>query len=185
MTTDVVASRAEPNAFARRLFEGLPPRYNRLAAMLSMGQDPRWRDEMVRHVASARPGRVLDVACGPAAVTCALGRATSAEIVGVDLSREMLGEGAANVARAGLTDRVSLALGRGEQLPFADGAFDALTCTYLLRYVADPAATIAELARVVVPGGPIASLEFAVPPNPLWHAAWSGTRAPCCPSPAT
>jgi demethylmenaquinone methyltransferase/2-methoxy-6-polyprenyl-1,4-benzoquinol methylase len=69
---------------------------------------------------------------------------------------------------------VRLTLGRGEQLPFADGSFDGLTFTYLLRYVADPAATIAELARVVAPGGPIASLEFAVPTNPLWRLAWRG-----------
>ena len=73
-------------------------------------------------------------------------------------------------------------LGRGEQLPFEDGAFDALTFTYLLRYVADPAAMIAELARVVRPGGAIASLEFAVPPSPFWRAWWWGYTRPCCPS---
>jgi demethylmenaquinone methyltransferase/2-methoxy-6-polyprenyl-1,4-benzoquinol methylase len=84
----------------------------------------------------------------------------------------MLGEGVANVSRAGIGDRVSMVLGRGEELPFADGSFDALTFTYLLRYVADPAATIAELARVVRPGGPIASLEFAVPPKIGWRASW-------------
>ncbi len=174
MTSDVLASRTEPNAFARRLFQGLPRRYNLLAEVLSLGQDRRWHDEMITHVAPAAPGRILDVACGPAAVTCALAAATSASIVGIDLSHDMLGQGAVNVARHGLTDRVSLVLGRGEQLPFGDGAFDALTCTYLLRYVADPAATIAELARVVRPGGAIASLEFAVPPRPFWRAWWWG-----------
>jgi demethylmenaquinone methyltransferase/2-methoxy-6-polyprenyl-1,4-benzoquinol methylase len=63
-------------------------------------------------------------------------------------------------------------VGRGEQLPFPDNSFDALTFTYLLRYVSDPAATVAELARVVRPGGTLASLEFAVPPHPLWRSAW-------------
>ncbi len=63
-------------------------------------------------------------------------------------------------------------MGRAEQLPFPDAAFDALTFTYLMRYVADPAATIWELARVVRPGGYIASLEFAVPSYPLWSACW-------------
>ncbi|HEV3328435.1 MAG TPA: class I SAM-dependent methyltransferase [Acidimicrobiales bacterium] len=174
MTSDVLASRTEPNAFARRLFQGLPRRYNLLAEVLSLGQDRRWHDEMITHVASAAPRRILDVACGPAAVTCALAAATPASIVGIDLSHDMLGQGAVNVARHGLTERVSLVLGRGEQLPFGDGAFDALTCTYLLRYVADPAATIAELARVVRPGGAIASLEFAVPPRRFWRAWWWG-----------
>jgi demethylmenaquinone methyltransferase/2-methoxy-6-polyprenyl-1,4-benzoquinol methylase len=174
VTNDVLASRTEPNVFARRLFRGLPARYNLLAEVLSFGQDRRWRDEMVAHAATPPPGSVLDVACGPAAVTSALARATGATIVGLDLSRDMLGEGARNVAAHGLAHRVGLVLGRGEQLPFPDGTFDALTCTYLLRYVADPAATIAELARVVRPGGAIASLEFAVPPNPFWHACWWG-----------
>jgi demethylmenaquinone methyltransferase/2-methoxy-6-polyprenyl-1,4-benzoquinol methylase len=63
-------------------------------------------------------------------------------------------------------------LGRGEQLPFADDAFDALTVTYLLRYVDDPATTMSELARVVRPGGVVASLEFAVPSGPVWHPSW-------------
>jgi len=174
VTSGVLASRAEPNAFARRLFRGLPARYNLLAEVLSLGQDRRWRDEMVAHVATPPPGSVLDVACGPAAVTCALAQSTPATIVALDLSREMLGEGAANVARHGLGQRVALVLGRGEQLPFDDATFDALTCTYLLRYVADPAATLAELARVVKPGGAIASLEFAVPPSAFWRAWWWG-----------
>jgi demethylmenaquinone methyltransferase/2-methoxy-6-polyprenyl-1,4-benzoquinol methylase len=169
---DVAESRTAPNDFARRLFAGLPGRYNLLAQLLSFGQDRRWRDEMVSHASSSDLRRILDVACGPAAVTTALARSTTASIVGLDLSDQMLAQGMANVRDAGLGERVGLVLGRGEQLPFEDGAFDGLTFTYLLRYVADPAATIAELARVVEPGAPIASLEFAVPPNPIWFAAW-------------
>jgi demethylmenaquinone methyltransferase/2-methoxy-6-polyprenyl-1,4-benzoquinol methylase len=63
-------------------------------------------------------------------------------------------------------------VGRAEQLPFADASFDALTFTYLLRYVSDPQRTLTELARVVRPGGVVASLEFAVPPRPVWLPAW-------------
>ena len=62
--------------------------------------------------------------------------------------------------------------GRAEELPFEDGVFDALTFTYLLRYVDDPGAALKELARVVRPGGAVASLEFGVPPGPLPRAAW-------------
>jgi demethylmenaquinone methyltransferase / 2-methoxy-6-polyprenyl-1,4-benzoquinol methylase len=169
---DVTAPRTEPNVFAQGLFSGLPARYNALAQLLSFGQDRHWHDEAIEHVVGDSPQRVLDVACGPAAVTCALAARTTGTVVGLDLTEDMLLGGAVNVARAGLSDRVGLVLGRGEQLPFADGAFDALTFTYLLRYVADPAATVAELARTVRAGGRIASVEFAVPPNPLWHASW-------------
>jgi demethylmenaquinone methyltransferase/2-methoxy-6-polyprenyl-1,4-benzoquinol methylase len=175
---DITRSRRQPNEFARQLFAPLPARYDRLAAILSLGQNGRWRAEMVSHVAASSPAMVLDVATGPAGVACLLARRAAADVVGIDVSHEMLHEGVANVARAGLTDRVSLLVGKGEQLPFPDACFDALTFTYLLRYVADPAATLAELARVVKPGGSIASMEFAVPTAPWWHAAWWGyTRA--------
>lgn len=171
---DVTRSRTHPNVFARRLFAPLAGRYDRLAEILSMGQNRRWRAAMVDHITPSSPLLVLDVACGPAGVTRALAERTAAYVVGLDLSDTMLHQGATNIARVGLQDRVGLLLGRGEQLPFPDASFDALTFTYLLRYVADPAATLTELARVVKPGGPIASLEFAVPTAPWWRIAWWG-----------
>ena len=166
--------RRAPNDVARNLFAPLPSRYNLLAYTLSFGQDRRWRRAMLDHVVGAEPKLILDVACGPGAVTKALTKKTSAHIVGLDLSDEMLREGQRNVLSSGLGERVSLVLGRGEQLPFDDATFDGLTFTYLLRYVEDPAATLLELARVVKPGGPIASLEFSVPPSLIWHTAWWG-----------
>ena len=167
-----VASRVNSNEFAKSLFAPLPPRYNLLAAILSMGQDRRWRSRMVDHVVGSDPRTVLDVACGPCAVTSRLAKKTAAHVVGADLSEAMLREGQSNVKRARLEKRVSLVLARGEQLPFADATFDALTFTYLLRYVDDPLATLRELARVVKPGGPIASLEFAVPKALGWRVPW-------------
>ncbi|MHB2029375.1 MAG: class I SAM-dependent methyltransferase [Acidimicrobiales bacterium] len=169
---NVRASRTSPNEFASQLFTPLPPRYNVLAAVLSFGQDARWRSTMLDHVDGSRPKLVLDVACGPGAVTKAIVKRTSAHVVGVDLNEQMLLAGRANLNASAHAQRTSFVLGRGEQLPFADATFDALTFTYLLRYVADPAATVAELARVVKPGGPIASLEFAVPPARGWRMAW-------------
>ncbi len=171
---DITRSRTQPNVFARHLFAPLAGRYDRLAEILSMGQNRRWRTAMVERITTSNALVVLDVACGPARVTRDLAERTGAFVVGLDLSDTMLHQGVFNIARAGLHDRVGLVLGRGEQLPFPDATFDALTFTYLLRYVNDPAATIAELARVVKPGGTIASLEFAVPTAPSWRAAWWG-----------
>ena len=169
---DAESARGSPKAFARALFAGLPDRYDRLAAVLSLGQDRRWRHEMIDHIAVTHPGTVLDVATGPAGVALQLADRTLAAITGIDISPDMLGRGQRNVAAAGRDDRIALVLGHGEALPFPDATFDALTFTYLLRYVADPAATINELARVVRPGGAMASLEFAVPSNRFWHAWW-------------
>jgi demethylmenaquinone methyltransferase / 2-methoxy-6-polyprenyl-1,4-benzoquinol methylase len=164
-------SREEPNDFARDLFDGLPAHYDALEELLSFGQNRRWRTAMVDAVAGGRPTTVLDVATGTAGVALMLARRTDAEITGVDLTEQMLRRGRDRVAEAG-EHRIRLAVARAEQLPFPDATFDALTFTYLLRYVTDPAATLRELARVVRPGGTVASLEFAVPPAPVWLPAW-------------
>jgi demethylmenaquinone methyltransferase / 2-methoxy-6-polyprenyl-1,4-benzoquinol methylase len=163
---------ADPNAFARDLFTGLPARYDAIAYVLSFGQDRRWRRASVEAVAAARPELVLDVATGPAGVALAIAKRTGARVVGVDLTPAMLVRGKANVARAGRQAQIHLALARGEQLPFADATFDAVSFSYLLRYVADPAATVAELARVLKPGGVLAGLEFFLPPRRGWRALW-------------
>jgi demethylmenaquinone methyltransferase/2-methoxy-6-polyprenyl-1,4-benzoquinol methylase len=157
---------------ARELFAPLGPTYDRYARLLSFGQDPRWRRFLVSRIPpDAR--RVLDVATGTAAVAIELARADPQRgVVGIDQSREMLAAGRERVARGGLTERIELREGRAENLPFADGEFDALTFTYLLRYVDDVRKTLRELARVVPPGGTVAMLEFGLPRGgwrPLWE----------------
>ena len=175
------------NRFTQRLFTPLPSRYDRLAEILSMGQNGRWRRAMVDQIAAGPAGRpgpgqegpgpggqavVLDVASGTAGVAIQLASRTGARVVGVDLTEQMLRQGQANVTRAGQGHSIGLVAGRAEQLPFPDASFDALTFTYLLRYVDDPQATLTELARVVKPGGTMASLEFCVPPAAFWRASW-------------
>src|SRR4051794_10315049 len=153
------------NDTARAVFAGLPHRYDRLAFLLSFGQDRRWRKAVVETVASAHPHRVLDVATGPAGGAIATVRRTGAAVVGVDLNEPMLREGLRNARRAELNGRITLVAGRAERLPFTDESFDAVSFSYLLRYVDDPAATLVEMARCLRPGGVMASLEFAVPPR--------------------
>ncbi len=160
------------NEVARAVFAGLPDRYDRLAALLSLGQDRRWRRELVRRIATAGPQSVLDVATGPAGIAIAVTRSTGAAVVGVDLNEPMLREGLANVRRSDLTGRVRLAVAAGERLPFRDGAFDAVCFSYLLRYVDDPAATVSELTRCLRPGGVLGCLEFHVPPMWWWRWLW-------------
>src|SRR5207244_5338726 len=115
----------------------------------------RGRTAMGDVVAAMAPParRVLDVATGTAGVAVMLTERTGADVTGLDLTEPMLRRGQDRIARHGKADRIGLVAGRAEQLPFADNAFDALTFTYLMRYVADPQATIRELARVVRPGG--------------------------------
>jgi demethylmenaquinone methyltransferase / 2-methoxy-6-polyprenyl-1,4-benzoquinol methylase len=152
-------------AHARELFAPLGPTYDRVGAVLSLGQDPLWRRFLVRRLPPDR-GHVLDVATGTGLVAAELLRRGFC-VTALDQSAEMLA-----TARARLEERAEVIEASAEALPFADGAFDHLTVTYLLRYVDDPGATLAELARVVRPGGVVASLEFGVPgglARPLWE----------------
>ncbi len=143
---------------ARELFAPLGPTYDRYASLLSFGQDPRWRRFLVSRIEAGPGDRVLDVATGTGAVALELLRTKGCEVVGVDQSAGMLA-----VARDRLPPEVELVHGDAQKLPFPDASFDGLTFTYLLRYVEDPAATLAGLARVVRPGSTIAMLEFGVP----------------------
>lgn len=161
------------NTFAIELFSGLPQRYDALAEVLSFNQNGRWRRELVKRLSSYQPATILDVATGTAGVAIALANATTARITGVDISDAMLGRGRQRVQEAGLAGRISLEQSRAEALPFQPESFDAVSFTYLLRYVEDPPATLAELARVLRPGGNMASLDFFVPSNLGWRAAWT------------
>ena len=152
-------------AHARELFAPLGPSYDRVGAALSFGQDPRWRRFLVSRI-PPDGGHVLDVATGTGLVAAELLR-RGFRVTGLDQSAEMLA-----VAHRRLENRVELVEAAAESMPFADESFDHLTFTYLLRYVDDPGATLAELARVVRPGGVVASLEFGVPrglARPLWE----------------
>jgi demethylmenaquinone methyltransferase/2-methoxy-6-polyprenyl-1,4-benzoquinol methylase len=157
---------------ALHLFEGLPGAYDRMGAVLSFGQDPRWRHALIQAI-DPRPGqRILDVATGTGLVATALAR-RGAQVTAVDQSEDMLAG-----ARGRLTEhpaleaQITLVQGEAERLPFADAEFDALSFTYLLRYVDDRAATMRELARVVKPGGRIGMVEFGVPRSEPLRALW-------------
>jgi demethylmenaquinone methyltransferase/2-methoxy-6-polyprenyl-1,4-benzoquinol methylase len=151
---------------ARAMFASIAPQYGAIGAVWSFGQDPRWRRLLVRTVDPPRAGVVLDVASGTGLVARALlRRRPDLRIAALDPSEEML--------RAAPPDgRVRRVRGRAEELPFADASCDAVTFTYLLRYVDDPGATMCELARVVKPGGTVACLEFHVPDAPWARTCW-------------
>ena len=164
--------RSPRKTHAVRLFHGLPDHYDRVGSVMSFGQDPRWRRALVDVVDPRAGMRILDVATGTGMVAFALA-ARGAEVVGLDQSEAMLGAARARLERTpALAGRMAFVAGEAEALPFADGEFDALSFTYLLRYVDDRAATMRELARVVKPGGRIGMVEFGVPGDPALRALW-------------
>jgi demethylmenaquinone methyltransferase/2-methoxy-6-polyprenyl-1,4-benzoquinol methylase len=161
-----VAAVSARHEHAKGLFAPLGPTYDRYAALLSFGQDPRWRRFLVSRVEAGPADTVLDVATGTGAVARELVRRKGCRVVGLDQSAEMLA-----VGRRRVPAEVELVEGDAERLPFEDASFTGLTFTYLLRYVDDPGAALRELARVVRPGGTVAMLEFSVPgvARPAWE----------------
>ncbi len=158
---------------ALALFAGLPGEYARMGALLSFGQDPRWRRALVAAIEPRCGQRVLDVATGTGLVAFELVDRGGCDVVGLDQSEEMMAGARARLADApALAERVTFVRGEAERLPFADAEFDALTFTYLLRYVDDRAATMRELARVVRPGGRIGMVEFGVPGVSPLRSLW-------------
>lgn len=154
-----------PNSKAHKalaLFAPIAGNYERWAAVLSLGQDPRWRTAMVGGLKLPTQARVLDVAAGTGAITRLL-EARAARVISFDQSMEMLG-----VARR---HGAAVVRGTAEHLPFPDASFDGVTFGYLLRYV-DPTATMRELVRVLRPGGEIGMVEFGRPRG-IWGPWWS------------
>ncbi len=157
---------------ASLIFTGVARSYDRVATVLSLGQDLRWRRAAVETIRARSTDLVLDVATGTGMVAQELHDRYGCRIVGLDQSDEML---ALAGARKGVYE--ALFQGRAESLPYPDATFDHLTFTYLLRYVDDPAATIRELVRVVKPGGRVAMVEFGLPSGPWRPLWWLYTRA--------
>ena len=157
---------------APEIFGGIAPQYSWMGAVWSFGQDARWRRTMVARVNAIPGARVLDVAAGTGLVSRELAARKLVNVVSLDANEPMLRAGLPANEAAGLGARITPILARAEALPFADATFDAVAFTYLLRYVDDPAAVLVELARVLRPGGTLASLEFHEPEAPLLRAGW-------------
>jgi len=140
----------------RAMFDRIAPRYDRLNRILTLGLDQRWRRAALDAVHVAPDDRVLDLACGTGDLA-ELAARRGARVLGMDLSRGML----AGALRRGIPAR--LAQADGARLPLADGAVDVVACGFALRNVVDLDAVLAEMARVLVPGGRLAILEVDRP----------------------
>ena len=161
---------APERAAVRSMFDRIARRYDLLNRVLSAGIDVRWRRAGVDLLELERPARILDLATGTADLLVeALRRDAGHRGVGVDLSEQMLRRGAAKLRRRGLDARARLAAGDAEALPLPSSSFDAATIGFGIRNVGNPAAALAELHRVLRPGGRLVVLEFSRPPG--WRGA--------------
>ena len=153
----------------RGMFAGIAPRYDLLNHLLSAHRDRGWRREAVA-AAGARPGDpVLDVCTGTGDLALEWARALgpASAVFGTDFCEPMVRLGAAKARREGL--RVRLGVADTLRLPFADGTFAAASVAFGIRNVADLRAVVAEMARVLRPGGRVVVLEFTRPSNPAFR----------------
>lgn len=154
-------------AYNRRTFAVIAPRYDLATRLLSYGQDQRWKRRLVR-LAAPRPGdRALDLACGTGDIALALA-AEGARVTGLDLTQTML----LQARRRDTTGRVTWLAGDMQRLPFDAGRFDVVTAGYGLRNVPGLDEALAEVRRVLRPGGRFLALDFNRPDPPWLDAAY-------------
>lgn len=154
-----------------QLFDRIAPTYDALNHGLSLSIDKRWRRRVVRMLPKA--DCVLDVAVGTADLTIEMLKQGKAEqVVGLDLSKEMMAIGEQKVARMGHEKQVEFVFGNAQQMPFEDASFDGVTCAYGCRNFSDLEAGLREMYRVLKPGGQVTILEFSYPKNRLVRAVY-------------
>lgn len=152
----------EKRQMVRSMFDSVAPRYDLVNRLISCGLDMSWRRRTITALGLPRQSRVLDLACGTGDL-CRLLAERGLLPIGLDMSEGML--------RQGRTD-APLVLGDAVALPIGDGSVDGVVCAFGLRNFTEIPAVVAELARVVRPGGRIALLEVAIPSSALARAGY-------------
>ena len=157
----------------RKMFTSIAPRYDFLNRLLSVGQDKYWRQRAIDLLDPIGNERILDVATGTGDMVIEVAkRNLSVQIFGIDFSQRMLDLGRIKIARNGYNQAVSLQIGSGECLPFADESFDGVICAFGIRNFADVQLGLREFFRVLKPGGRVVVLEFSIPQNQFLKTAY-------------
>jgi demethylmenaquinone methyltransferase/2-methoxy-6-polyprenyl-1,4-benzoquinol methylase len=155
----------------QQMFGAIAPRYDFLNRLLSFGIDRRWRTKAVRLLKYREGSRILDVATGTGdvALEIALRTPESVKITGADFCKEMVDLGAVKVAASPYANRIDLKVAPCEDLPFANDTFDSITIAFGIRNVVDRKLGLAEMWRVLRPGGRMIILEFSTPRSQLFR----------------
>ena len=146
-----------------RMFDTISKEYDGLNRVISFGIDVKWRKKVVNKVAATKPKRILDVATGTGELAINLAKTDAEEIIGLDISAGMLSVGKEKVAAKNLDDRIKMVQGDSENLPFEDDYFDAITVAFGIRNFETLEKGLAEILRVLKPGGIFVILETSVP----------------------
>ena len=155
----------------QQMFGTIAPRYDFLNRMLSFGIDRRWRKKAVRLLKYREGARILDVATGTGDVALEIARTTppSVKITGADFCKEMVDLGQLKAAQSAYAGRIDFTVAPCEDLPFPNETFDSITIAFGIRNVVDRKLGLAEMWRVLRPGGRMIILEFSTPRSQLFR----------------
>lgn len=157
-------SALDKKAQVEQMFDTISGEYDQLNRVISFGADLRWRKKVVRAIAVQGGNRLLDIATGTGDLAIAFAKKTKAtEIVGLDLSQGMLNQAIAKVQGLPFASRLSFVKGDSEALPFEDNYFDGITVSFGVRNFEHLENGLAEIYRVLKPGGLLVILETSVP----------------------
>ena len=143
------------------MFDNIAPKYDLLNHVLSMKIDVLWRNTLVKWMNKDAPKLVLDVATGTGDLAIAVQKGTGAEVVGLDLSQQMLNVGIDKIKKINLDKKISMQKGDAENLPFEDNKFDAVSVAFGVRNFENLEKGLAELRRVVKDNSSVYILEFS------------------------
>lgn len=162
---------SEKGVRIQEMFGAIAPRYDFLNHLLSFGIDRRWRRAAVRLVKGPENGRVLDVATGTGDLAFEIARTTpeSLKISGVDFSPVMVGLAEEKAALLPYSSRMDFKVAPCEDLPFPSETFDSVTIAFGIRNVVDRRLGLAEMWRVLKPGGRMVILEFSTPKSKIFR----------------
>ena len=145
------------------MFDTISGEYDNLNRVISFGIDIKWRNKVVKIVEETTPENILDIATGTGDLAISLAKTSATKIVGLDLSPGMLDVGKVKVKAKKLDDKIEMVIGDSENLPFEDNSFDAITVAFGIRNFETLEKGLADILRVLKPGGIFVILETSVP----------------------
>ena len=146
-----------------KMFDAISNEYDGLNRVISFGIDIKWRNKVVQLVANAKPKNILDIATGTGDLAINLTRTNASQIIGLDISEGMLDVGRKKILKKELHQTIDMVVGDSENLPFDDSSFDAITVAFGVRNFENLEVGLAEILRVLKPGGVFVVLETSVP----------------------
>ena len=146
-----------------QMFDNISGNYDGLNRVISFGTDAKWKQKILKMVASKQPDTILDIATGTGDLAILFATTSAQEIIGLDISQGMLDIGKKKIQEKQLDLKIKMVLGDGENIPYPDNYFDVITVAYGVRNFENLEKGLSEILRTIKSGGQLIILETSVP----------------------